>query len=56
MDHSVRGYLRRRSDDELKMALRYCLQQEEEIYQDYISIILEIFEERNLKIKDNDIS
>ena len=49
MDHSVRAYLRRRSDNELKEILYYCLQKDDDIHQDCVSIILEIFEERSLE-------
>lgn len=49
MDHSVRGYLNRRSNEELKTALTYCMAQEDDIYLDYIAIILEILENRLLK-------
>ena len=50
MDHSVRAYLSRRSDKELKEILHYCLQQDDEIHQACVSMILEIFEERSIDV------
>ncbi len=39
-DHSLDGYLRRRSTEELESLLAYCLQ--DEIYANYKHVILEI--------------
>ena len=47
MDHSIRGYLNRCSDAELKVALQYCREQNSDIYQETIGIILEILEKRS---------
>ena len=53
MDHSVRGYLNRRTNEELRFALEYCLAQKDKVYQDYVAIIFEILENRLLKSDDS---
>ena len=40
IDHSLRGYLQRRTTEELEAILAYCLR--EENYQNYEYVILEI--------------
>ena len=48
MDHSLRSYLNRQSDETLKIALRDCLKHDSEHYTDIANLILEILENRIL--------
>ena len=47
MDHSVKGYLERRTDAELVMALEFCISQNDpEFYRETIELIRIIQEKR----------
>lgn len=52
MDHSLRGYLKRRSTEELDSLLAYCLQ--EANYANYEYAILEILSILNDRFAPND--
>ena len=53
-DHSLRGYLNRRSTEELNAILAYCLQ--EENYASYEHVILEILSVLNDRFVPDDTS
>ena len=47
MDHSIQGYLERRTTEELHYAFRYCLHQDDFLFYEHISVMcLNVLETR----------